>query len=271
MAKIQIKNILFHKDKEVFYEIERKTTSDLIELHYNQKVQQNIFRILRRVEGLQVIVFPIQDEKLYAFTLFKNSKNFIYINSYMPLGEQIFAAAHELYHLKYDLEQKSEILNDVDSSFNGNENEMKANSYAACFLVPKQHLFEEMRLLKINKGEIGVLEILKLVDSFAVPYKAMVLRLYEVNFINLEQAETLLAIPDKSPDDGVLLLMHQTRYALEWQKRTEEKEYGDLIKYATMNLEDFNLSRNKLKRDFSILSGDINLDEILMHGEEEKK
>ena len=43
--------------------------------------------------------YPIEDTDLCACTFIRKGRMFVMINSALPLSKQIFAAAHELYHI----------------------------------------------------------------------------------------------------------------------------------------------------------------------------
>jgi hypothetical protein len=128
---------------------------------------------------------------------------------------------------------------------------MMANSYAACLLVPKIHLEDEINILNISKGNIELIDILKLMDSFAVPYKAMVLRLFETGFLTEHEADFFLNIPDRNPKEGVALKIIETRIGTRWEVRTKDVEFSNLIQLAVDNFNDANFSAQKIIHDLS--------------------
>lgn len=250
---IKVDDTLFHQHPEIFQDVEKNAIYQLQELHRNHRVQDDIFRIIKNIKDLHLIKFPVEDENFAAFTV-NNSKKFIFINSFLPLEKQIFAAAHELYHVLYDYdndEEKNELLTDIESSFNGNIDEMKANSFAACLMVPKLQLKEEISLLNIDQDNIELIDIIKLMDAFAVPYKTIILRLYEVGIIKLRQAKDFMCIPDRDSNKGVLLLINKTGHAKRWQVRNYEEEYTDFINVAIKSLEQNIVTKNKVESDFN--------------------
>ncbi|MGL5086374.1 MAG: ImmA/IrrE family metallo-endopeptidase, partial [Clostridium sp.] len=185
---ISINETLFFKDKDRFKEIERNAYFELLELNSNQRVRDDIFRILKNIDGLHLIKFPINDENLTAFKIEKNKTKFIFINSAVPLEKQIFGGAHELYHTLFnETEVEEDLFTSYEKSYDDKDIiEMEANSFAACFLVPKDHLMKEVQKLNIKASDVELLNIIKLMDIFAVPYKTMVLRLYECGIVNEE-------------------------------------------------------------------------------------
>ena len=105
-------------------------------------------------------------------------KPFVAINTSIPVDAQVFAAAHELYHIWCD--EKAEaipasILAETDE--HGTQldvSELKANRFAAEFLVEENMLLQEMRIYTITSHKISVKDILQLASLFTVPYKTIV-------------------------------------------------------------------------------------------------
>ena len=50
--------------------------------------------------ALEILRYPFLDEELWAFTFVKKGTIFLCINSELAMCKQIFAAAHELYHIR---------------------------------------------------------------------------------------------------------------------------------------------------------------------------
>jgi Zn-dependent peptidase ImmA (M78 family) len=257
---INIKDTLFVRDKSRFDNVEKQANEQLVNLNSGQRVKDDIFRILKNIDNLHLIKFPIKDNDLTAFKIEKE-KIFIYINSSLPLEKQIFGGAHELYHVLHkDDNSKEDLLTDYEESFNNvNLKEMEANSFAACFLVPKEQLIEEINKLKIEKDR-SIMNIIRLMDIFAVPYKAMILRLFECGIIKENIATEFLAKIDRDPKKDVLLLINQTRNAVRWQKNTEdEEEFSNLIELALRNYKEGIITREQINEDFKRLGINVNI------------
>jgi Zn-dependent peptidase ImmA (M78 family) len=260
-----IKETLFFRDKAKFKDIEQKAYYELSELNSNQRVKDDIFRILKNINGVHLIKFPIEDENLTAFKIQKDKKVFIFINSAVPLEKQIFGGAHELYHTLYN---ETDLEEDFFSSFeksydNDDLIEMQANSFAACFLVRKDHLMQEVHKLNITNNNIELIDIIKLMDIFAVPYKTMVLRLYECEVIEGEQATYLLQKKDRDPKKDVLLLINQTRNAIKWQNLTDENEFGNLIELSLRNYKESIITKEKIEKDLEKINFDGKIEDFL--------
>ncbi|NMM64356.1 hypothetical protein HBE96_17180 [Clostridium sp. P21] len=65
-------------------------------------------------------------------------------------------------------------------------------------------------------------------DVFVVPYKTVVLRLVEIEFIDAKKADELLKIPDRDENEGILYEINKHEIAIRWQKRTNNIRYDSL-------------------------------------------
>ena len=200
-------------------------------------IQDDIFNVIQnyaRKNGisLQLIRYPISDKDLCACTFVRRGTLFVYDNSTLALSKQIFAAAHELYHIKEYIEEKNpeysnegSILNAVSmDEESALQEDVEANAFAGLLLAPKEFLFEQIGIYGINVGNIQRRDIVMLMDIFAIPYKAVVLRLFEDGFISENSALRLLQIPDEEIDKMVQITGKGNR----WQKPTAVVELGDL-------------------------------------------
>ena len=88
-------------DPLVLKELEDKSRGKLAELNKSGRViGEEIFKILDQTALL--IQYPIDDDELCGFVCKKDNRIFAFVNSAIPLEKQMFAAAHELYHIWYD-------------------------------------------------------------------------------------------------------------------------------------------------------------------------
>jgi Zn-dependent peptidase ImmA (M78 family) len=178
---------------------------------------------------------------------------FSYVNSYIPYEKQVFAAAHELYHIWFDEEVLStgELLKSevIDAQFNLseiNEKEAKANRFAAMLLVPKDVLRNELDYMRLTRDGFKLSHIVKLMSIFGVPYKTMVRRLYEIDFIEREICLKLLEISDRDEISGVLLCQKRLQIGEELQKRTKVIRFDGLVDNALLAFERKKISEDKL-------------------------
>lgn len=151
---------------------------------------------------------------------------FILVNSRLSLFMQIFALAHELYHIigfisgeddAFESVLKSSVIDESAAKLEDSE----ANAFAALFLVPREFLLQQADIYGIRRGRIVLKDVLKLMDNFAVPYKAMVLRLYEEDFIDRKKADELLNVDNSVIEEEIRLTGISTR----WQSSQRRRHY----------------------------------------------
>ncbi len=142
-----------------------------------------VFTILEL--NAHVLMYPLDDICIWGFFEKFRNKYFVCINSSLEIEKQVFTAAHELYHLWFSDGSELITAETVDAPIEKSipESEQKANRFAAEFLMPEALLRKEIKNFSINARAITVKEILMLSNSFLVPYRAMVKRLYEVDIL----------------------------------------------------------------------------------------
>lgn len=252
-------NSLFIQRPEKFQELSGAV--DLFNIRYNGSniVQDDIFSILKNYArtkevSLELLRFPVKDEDFCALTCVRKEKIFVYVNSWLPLSNQIFAAAHELYHIWCFIEEKDtsvlrkgSLLNasDMDEDVKNNE-DREANAFAGMLLVPSKVLFEQMKIYGISREKHNLEDIIQLMAIFSVPYKAILLRLYEEGYMEIEHVKESLKIEKE-------VLKKKIGYVVEadrWQKRTPEIiQLGSLKQLMDQNQEDELLTDSRAMSD----------------------
>ena len=195
----------------------------------NDIIGTQIFPILSMYA--RVIYYPLGQDAPWGFTRISGSRDdaalekpFVAINSSIPVDCQVFAAAHELYHIWF--ETCPDILPaDLLNEQNKEINEKKANRFAAEFLVNEQLLRQEIELYHIEK--ITIKNILQLAALFTVPYRTMVKRLYEIGKITDAQQQAFLKEPDKNIE------IYSKKYSIPNQVADERAAIDNLTELAT--------------------------------------
>ena len=226
-------------------------------------LQDDIFRLIEDMDGVDLLLFPVEDDELCGFICEYKGDIFIYINSYLPYEKQIFAAGHELYHLiKNGHDRELLQIKDIQEDNDKNDiEENKANLFAALLLVPDESLMKELDLLKVkNANDLDELKVIKLMDIFAVPFKTIILRLFELNILNEKETEKWLTVPDRNEKEGILKLIKKHKIAERWQKRTKQIKYSDLLALIIDNDELELLPKKKIEKDLALINQD-DLDE----------
>ncbi len=259
-----LKDCLFVSQNKKFNEIQTVVRQFLAEYAGNSIIKDNIFAVManyaRKKEiTLELLRFPIYDDELWALTFLKQDTIFVCVNSSLPLCKQFFAAAHELYHIycyAEDADQSYIKNGSMLDSATGDETgktqeDLEANAFAGLLLMPDRFLHEQILLYGIDKNLVTVDSILMLMDMFAMPYKAVVLRLFESGNISFKQAEKLLEI--NSID--VMKRASLTGRAKRWQldgKGTES--FGTLLEKLEYNCQHGYLTESRESEDVAYIA-----------------
>lgn len=195
-------------------------------------IQDDIFHLAcnyasKNGKHLELLRLPIQDDDFCAFTCVRSGELFTVLNSALPLCKQIFAAGHELYHIwRYITEQDeslphngslltAEDMNEVTAT----QEDTEANAFAALLLVPAAALNEQIEVYGLNRKNLSLDDVIRLMDIFAIPFKAMALRLLEEDILDERAADLLL---QKGTEENQNRSMRQQNIAQRWQKRTTD-------------------------------------------------
>lgn len=254
-----LENSLYVKNKKRFEQIRAKADGFNQGFNGNNIIQDDIFHIIqnyavRKETPLELLRYPIDDEELCACTFVRGGRLFVLLNSKLPLCKQIFAVGHELYHVwcyleneNSDLAQKGSMLNATTMDESSSEQEeMEANAFSGLLLVPADTLRQQIRIYGIVISEITVKDVLMLMEIFAVPYKAIVLRLYEEGLISECQAKALFEVKASN----IQQLIKRTGKAKRWiEPLITEISFGGLDEYLAINKENDSLIPSRLECD----------------------
>ena len=238
----QYKQILFRKNISRFRHI--------------QEIAAGFSRTYGGAKIIQDDVFAIIEN--YAKTKDVPLRIFVLINAGIALNEQIFAAAHELYHIRCFLEEdetelieKGSILDSRTIDANTTEEEeLEANAFASSLLVQKDDLRQQMDIYQIDPQNIKTDDIVMLMDIFAVPYKAVVLRLLEEKLIEEKKVEALLSVPMGNIEKWIKI----TGRAKRWNKiPTDCEQFGTLRENLLENKENESLPEGRIESDMKRL------------------
>ena len=186
-ATVQEKLALYHKENDV--------------------IGAQIFNILENES--RVLYYPLEDQEVWGFSETIKEEAFVCINTSIPYDKQVFAAAHELYHV-WSNQIGEVILSHNLEDVSDNKEEMKASRFAAEFLVNEKLLRQEMKTYAISIETITEKEIVQLAGLFLVPYKTMVRRFLELGFISNENYQKFMALTG----DDVEILRKRLSFSL---------------------------------------------------------
>lgn len=250
---------LFCRQPGQFEKIDRLAKAFGVNYCGNMIIRDSIFEITanyakKRELSLEILRYPFMDEELWAFTFVKKGTLFLCVNTELPVCKQIFAAAHELYHIHCYAEDT-----DPDTITEGSlldsrtaddpavsQEDMEANAFAGLLLMPDGLLDEQLRLYNINCEKISVDDVLILMELFALPYKAVVLRLAENRNITPVKVRELLKVDTSSISERIML----TGKALGYQQSSRALLYfGSLLENMKYNSENELLAESREKSD----------------------
>ena len=207
---------------------------------------------------LEVLRYPVKDDELWAFTFVKKGTIFLCVNSALAMCKQIFAVAHELYHIHCYAEEidpdtiatgsllDSKTADDVAVS----QEDLEANAFAGLLLMPDSILDEQIKIYGINGDKLSVDDVLVLMELFALPYKAIVLRLVENHNITYNKAKELLAVDSSVVSERIML----TGKAQGWiQNSMELTFFGSLLDDMKYNKENDLLTDSRERSDAEYL------------------
>lgn len=222
-------------------------------------IRDSIFEIVlnyaRKKElSLEVLRYPFKDDELWAFTFVKKGTLFLCVNSDLAICKQLFAVAHELYHIHCyteNIEQNvitggSLLDSKTADELAATQEDLEANAFAGLLLMPDIRMQEQAALFGISGENIKVDDILILMDLFALPYKAVVLRLVEGKVIKEEKARELL----NKGADFVAQRIKLTGKAQQWQINSSGYIYlGSLLDNLEYNSENDLLTDSRSSSD----------------------
>ncbi|WP_171038199.1 ImmA/IrrE family metallo-endopeptidase [Aquibacillus sediminis] len=130
-----------------------------------------------------LIEAPVNDATFGGFIRTTHSnKHICYINTAQPRMYQNFVLFHELFHL-ISLQQEMGRFHLVTAELDNESNERKADYFASLMLMD-EHELKAFFTGPENKGETVFDKTLLCMFAFKAPYKAVLIRLFELNLIS---------------------------------------------------------------------------------------
>lgn len=181
--------------------------------HSGTHVSKDIFDILE--DKCIVVYYPIFDEENDGFhvTRFIKGvpKDFVYINTAKALEKQIFTAAHELGHM---LRLEDYLQLECPDSYTKDLQEYCVNRFAAKLLLPCTEVSEVIisKMMDFSENDLDecINHITFLMNEFFVPFKTVVYRLYELEYISKNQSEKILAYEEQ--ENRVFFYIERNNY-----------------------------------------------------------
>lgn len=228
----------------------------------NVAIRDGIFDILEK--KCTVLYYPLEDEANMGFhtkRLVKDAlEDFVFINTWQPLSNQIFTAAHEMGHIINVAEQVYETLEVKEAERTEKQQEDLTDRFAAELLMPHTTFHNaavsHLKDIGFDGKSIRVQELLQvmvsLMDDFMVPYEAVRRRLVEVKILTVENGEFLRKHETEILEivEG-LLLQQNTSLTLPTNIRSINNIRDMLASYQKKEGVDISLAK-KIESDFQI-------------------
>ena len=159
--------------------------------------------------GIKVFFRSLQSSKAWGFSVSsKELGHCIFVNTACVRSRQLFTLAHELGHLYMDQKHTVTMFSEHDSPNStrqyGNTNllEVRANAFAAAFLIPEDEIGELLDNVHYTDKKYITPHIIRYLCSyFGVSYPAMVYRLHNLDYFGKGKCEELLKNPIRVSSD----------------------------------------------------------------------
>lgn len=209
------------------------------DLGIESPIGNKIFDIIENQYDSFLLLYPLKSENIAGFTRKQGEFIQVFINTSFDRGFQNFACAHELYHLiqfqgkeidNFIVCSNKDISETLDEE-NIQQEELKANYFAAAFLLPKEVVVERFKKIEqlYYSEEDFILEIIKLQYQYEVPFKTILKRLKELKIINKIQYGKLKIYEENII--GYCDMMDESAY-----NSIKILESTDTRKYHTLNV-----------------------------------
>lgn len=137
-----------------------------------------------------LIMFPSEELEYGGLVTYKNGRYFIHINTNQPKTYENFIWAHQFYHYSFEADKikASNVQTFADGS-SPNENEPIANLFASELLINSvvlKAVFTEVR--QTYGGDKLENQVIRLIQTFKLPYKNLVIKLAQDELITLNEA-----------------------------------------------------------------------------------
>lgn len=222
--KFNINNCLFYSNPEEYYKIEKLANkqSSRFKLPRTNLLKSYIksFAKEKRVY-LQILYLPFNDVQVWGMFYQLNGIYFIVINSEISINKQNVALIHEFYHFYTSVNEFYEQPDIIkENSHELNNEDKKANAFAASFLMPAINIKSFLIDYKMNNLENKIIAIKDIMDAFVVPFKTTIIRLMELKILDIEEG-LLLLNKDKSIENLLKLYNVYENESTRWGYRTE--------------------------------------------------
>lgn len=236
----RFKNIITENTE---YEIDIKET--IKEFEEKVFVDGDIPKVIKEVGiklNILIIEIPMKDSDFGACYLENNYSKYLLLNSNQPRCKMYFSFCHDIYHIVKGtpnyINEKREVH--FNEKYFENENENKANLFAANLMMPET---EFRKMYKIFKEDVEEVEhvIVKLMNYFNSPFVAVLIRIYELRILTDAKIAKRLLDYDSERIKGLFEELWLDKDILEPSYKDEMKYLLDKMKKEGKDLIEENL------------------------------
>lgn len=221
---------------------------------------RDIFSIVDKMD-IYLIRMPLGKDTICGFSTVYEGKKVIVSNSSEILSREIFTIAHEIGHCEYDLDTDEQriIIDKNVSTDTGDFIEKRADYFAAVFLLPEEQIRNFIKYeLEKDSSEIRARDVIRMQIEFNASFAAIILRLYELGFIDSRLKNQLF---DERDSKTSRMLFHAMNLNDDLIKSADIlKVPNKYYEYVFSNYENGYVAFDKLKEALELVG--VNTDEI---------
>jgi Zn-dependent peptidase ImmA (M78 family) len=221
---------------------------------------RDIFSIVDKMD-IYLIRIPLGKGTICGFSTVYEGKKVIVSNSSEILSREIFTIAHEIGHCEYDLDTDEQRII-IDKNVNTDTEdfiENRADYFAAVFLLPEEQLRNFVKYeLEKDTSDIRARDVIRMQIEFNASFAAIVLRLYELGFIDSSLKNQLFDVRDSKTSRMLFCAMNLNDDLIKPAEilKVPNKYY----EYVFSNYENGYVVFDKLKEALELVG--VNTDEI---------
>ncbi len=213
---------------------------------------QNIFEAAEKV-GYRVIRYPIGSDAFLGFALIKDTERIIFSNSSQILSREIFSMAHEMGHHRLHLSEQGKTMIRDDDFNDRDEDEIEANYFAACLLMPLEKASKFIRL-ELNDKSLSTwngLDIARMQTAFNVSYDMTLIRLKAMGILSGKLLERLKL---EKIEKTTVMLLNAIKGNADLCKSAEAKKIpAEYLEWVISNYYDKLIPRKSLETALSFV------------------
>lgn len=218
-------------------------------VNMNEMISNNIMNIMKQNDKKQIDLAGYLGVSKQVISKMLNGARMINAIELQKIAEFLGVSMESLVKIPQVIPETNTV-----KAFMGRVESQEANAFAALLLAPKDRLEEQSDVYNLSYKDVSVQVILKIMDIFAVPYKAAVLRLFEEEKINIKTARKLLQIGS----DEISKQIEVTGKAARWQEIPR-----NLIQFGSLSEKMYDLEQWEGVRDERLKSDKARLNEIV--------